>query len=128
MRRYPAGKLMMWYSLVNVALLLVGIFHPGLGGLAAVLLTSFFMSIMFPTIFAMGLKDLGANTNIGGSLLVMAIIGGAVMTPLMGLLAEHTSTAAAYQLPLYSYLGIAAFASYMTYRDRTSLSLPLDPA
>jgi MFS transporter, FHS family, L-fucose permease len=114
MKRFAPGSLMMVFALSNVALLLVGIFYPGKIGLGAVLLTSFFMSIMFPTIFAMGLKGLGANTNLGGSLLVMAIIGGAIMTPLMGLIAEHAhSTAASYQLPLYAYLVIAIFAQYM---------------
>lgn len=115
MRRILPARLMMLYSLINIALLLIGIFHPGQIGLAAILITSFFMSIMFPTIFAMGLKDLGTNTNIGGSFLVMAIIGGAILTPLMGLLAEHFhSTAIAYQVPLYGYVAVAAFAVYMT--------------
>ena len=62
--------------------------RPGWVGLWAVFLTSFFMSLMFPTIFALGLKKLGPNTKIGGSLLVMAIVGGAVLTPIMGLIAE----------------------------------------
>ncbi|NYF90197.1 L-fucose:H+ symporter permease [Tunturiibacter empetritectus] len=114
MKRFAPGSLMTVFALSNVALLLVGIFNPGTIGIGAVLLTSFFMSMMFPTIFAMGLKGLGANTNLGGSLLVMAIIGGAIITPLMGLIAEHThSTAASYQLPLYAYLVIAVFAQYM---------------
>ena len=91
MRRFSPSKIMTTYGLLNVALLLVGIFSPSWMGLMAILLTSFFMSLMFPTIFAMGLKDLGANTNIAGSFLVMAIVGGAVMTPLMGLLAEFHS-------------------------------------
>ena len=54
---------------------------PGWVGLVAVLLTSFFMSLMFPTIFALGIKDLGVHTKEGASLIVMAIIGGAVFTP-----------------------------------------------
>ncbi len=110
MRRYSPGNLMTVYSIANICLLLVGILHPGPAGLAAVLLTSFFMSIMFPTIFAMGLKDLGANTNIAGSLIVMAIVGGAVLTPAMGLF--HT-TALAYQIPLYGYIAVAVYARYM---------------
>ena len=115
------------YCLVNVALLLVGIFSPSWAGAAAILLTSFFLSLMFPTIFAMGLKDLGASTNIAGSFLVMAIVGGAVMTPLMGLLAEVAlhSTALAYQIPLYGNLGIAAYSYYMTgYRVRNEVINP----
>jgi len=120
MRRFSPSKIMTTYGLINVALLLVGIFSPTWVGLTAILLTSFFMSLMFPTIFAMGLKDLGANTNIAGSFLVMAIVGGAVMTPLMGLLAEAIhSTALAYQIPLYGNLGIASYAHYMSgYRRR----------
>jgi FHS family L-fucose permease-like MFS transporter len=114
MRRFSPGKIMTTYGLLNVVLLLMGIFSPGWMGLMAILLTSFFMSLMFPTIFAMGLKDLGPNTNIAGSFLVMAIVGGAVMTPLMGLLAEFLhSTALAYQIPLYGNMGIAAYSRYM---------------
>ena len=115
MRRFSPSKLMALYGLVNVGLLLIGMLHPGLIGLIAILATSFFMSLMFPTIFAMGLKDLGANTNIAGSLLVMAIVGGAVLTPLMGLAAERLhSTALAYGIPLCGFAVVAAFARYMT--------------
>src|SRR6202012_2486547 len=77
MRVITPGKLMAVYSFANVALLLIGVLHPGQAGLYAILASSFFMSLMFPTIFALGLKDLGPNTKLGGSLLVMTIIGGA---------------------------------------------------
>jgi FHS family L-fucose permease-like MFS transporter len=114
MRRFSPGKIMMTYGLLNVALLLIGMLSPNWTGLVAIFLTSFFLSLMFPTIFAMGLKDLGANTNIAGSAIVMAIIGGAVMTPLMGLFGQWVhSTALAYQIPLYGNLGVAFYARYM---------------
>jgi FHS family L-fucose permease-like MFS transporter len=114
MKRVQPARLMLYYALANVLLALVGTVAPGRLGLGAILSTSFFMSIMFPTIFAMGLKDLGPNTNVAGSLLVMAIIGGAVMTPIMGLVAEQLkSTAAAYAVPLLGYLVVACFAQYM---------------
>ena len=114
MRRFAPSSLMTVYALINVGLVFIGIVHPSVVGLGAVLLTSFFMSVMFPTIFAMGLKDLGPNTNIAGSLIVMAIVGGAVLTPVMGLLAERFhSTAAAYSVPLCGYLVVAAYARYM---------------
>ena len=71
------------------------------------------MSLMFPTIFALGLKGLGPNTKIGGSLIVMAIIGGAVLTPMMGLISETGHGIAwAYAVPLFSYIYIA-FYSFM---------------
>jgi FHS family L-fucose permease-like MFS transporter len=124
MRRLSPGKIMTAYGLLNVVLLLMGIFSPSWMGLMAILLTSFFMSLMFPTIFAMGLKDLGPNTNIAGSFLVMAIVGGAVMTPLMGLLAEFLhNTALAYQIPLYGNLGIAAYSRYMGGYSRRRLTI-----
>ena len=115
MRYVLPGKLMSLYALLNILLLGVGIARPGWGGLLCIFVTSFFMSVMFPTIFAMGLKDLGPNTNLGGSLLVMAIIGGAIITPLMGWVAETAhSTAASYQLPLYGYVAVLLFALFMT--------------
>ena len=114
MRRFSPSRLLTTYGVANVILLLIAIFDPGTIGVGAVLLTSFFMSIMFPTIFAMGLKDLGPNTNTGGSILVMSIIGGAVLTPVMGLITEYThSMAPGYHVPLVCYLVVIAFAVYM---------------
>jgi fucose permease len=72
--------------------------------------TSFFMSLMFPTIFALGIKNLGPNTKLACSLLVMAIIGGAVLTPIMGIVAEASrSIPRAYLLPLLGYVFVAAY-------------------
>ena len=123
MRRVLPSRLMGFYAWSNVALLLIGIFLSGWIGLTAIFVTSFFMSVMFPTIFAMGLKDLGPNTNIGGSLIVMTIIGGAVGTPLMGLLAEEThSTALSYCLPLLGYIVVGFFSRYMSGYMRTRIS------
>jgi MFS transporter, FHS family, L-fucose permease len=70
------------------------------------------MSVMFPTIFALGLKGLGFNTKIGGSLLVMAIIGGAVFTPTIGLLSQRFDLASAYLVPFAAYLFIAYYAFF----------------
>jgi FHS family L-fucose permease-like MFS transporter len=74
-------------------------------------LTSFFMSLMFPTIFALGIKELGPKTKLGGSMIIMAIIGGAVATPIMGLLFQMThSMAVAMLVPLVCYLFITYYA------------------
>ncbi|WP_158943160.1 L-fucose:H+ symporter permease [Granulicella sp. S190] len=111
MQRIAPQTLMGYYSVANIVLVAVAIFFPGWVGLFAMFFTSFFMSIMFPTIFALGLKGLGSNTKIGGSLLVMAIVGGAVLTPLMGLISEWGhSVAMAYIVPLVSYVCVAAFS------------------
>jgi MFS transporter, FHS family, L-fucose permease len=111
MRIVPPSRLMGIYSIANVVLVAIGILFPGWMGLWAIFLTSFFMSLMFPTIFALGLKGLGPNTKLGGSLLVMAIVGGAIFTPAMGLLAEATSSMAKGMIiPLFCYVFIAYFA------------------
>lgn len=88
---FPTGQLILF---VGVAVLM-----PGWLGLWCVFLTSFFMSLMFPTIFALGLKELGPNTKLGGPLLVMAIVGGAILTPVMGFISVSTkSLALAYSV------------------------------
>lgn len=128
MRFISPGRLMALYSIINTCLVAVSVLHPGWVGIWAVFLTSFFMSLMFPTIFGLGLRGVGANTKLAGSLLVMAIIGGAIFTPLMGSIAERTgSMAYAMAVPLVCYLVIAAFSlssspSYQ-YARETSQSL-----
>ena len=84
MSRFNPARLMAAYAAINIALALVAFLAPGLVGLVALTALSFFMSIMFPTIFALGVKDLGPYTQTGSSLIVMAIVGGAVLTPVMG--------------------------------------------
>jgi FHS family L-fucose permease-like MFS transporter len=111
MRFVAPNKLLGSYAVVNVFLIAFATLHPGWGGLYALFATSFFMSLMFPTIFALGLKGLGPNTKLGGSLLVMAIVGGAVLTPVMGLIAEaRHSIAPAFVVPLVAYVYIAGYA------------------
>lgn len=111
MRFVAPNRLMGIYSVLNVALVSVSVLKPGWVGLWCIFLTSFFMSLMFPTIFALGLKGLGPNTKIGGSLIVMAIVGGAVLTPLMGLISEKFhSVALSYTVPLFAYILIAFYS------------------
>ena len=111
MRYVNPGKLMGSYCIANIVLVAIAVVRPGWLGLWCVFLTSFFMSLMFPTIFALGLKGLGPNTKLGGSFLVMAIVGGAVLTPVMGLISEKTrSLALAYSVPLLAYVIIALYS------------------
>ena len=113
MRTIAPHKLMGAYSVVNIVLVSLGVLFPGWFGLWCVFLTSFFMSLMFPTIFALGLKGLGPNTKLGGSLLVMAIVGGAVLTPVMGFISEKFHGIAwAYTVPLAAYIVIALYSFY----------------
>ena len=122
MRVVAPDRLMGCFSIINVALVAVAILYPGWLGLWAVFLTSFFMSTMFPTIFALGLKGLGPMTKTAGSMLVMAIIGGAVLTPVMGLISEGgRGVAPAYIVPLIAYICVGAYAFFgSTYRGPLS--------
>jgi FHS family L-fucose permease-like MFS transporter len=120
MRFVAPNRLMGIYSVLNIGLVTVAVFRPGWFGLWCIFLTSFFMSLMFPTIFALGLKGLGPNTKIGGSLIVMAIVGGAVLTPLMGLISEKFhSVALGYTVPLFAYVLIALY-SFMGAKQRSA--------
>jgi MFS transporter, FHS family, L-fucose permease len=111
MRYVKPASLMGIYCLINIVLVAIGVAFPGWVGLWAIFVTSFFMSVMFPTIFALGIDGLDQNTKIGGSLIVMAIVGGAVLTPLMGWIAQtQHSIARAYLVPLVSYCGIALYS------------------
>ena len=98
------------YAVVNMALLLVVILHPGKVGAGAIVATSFFMSIMFPTIFALGVKGLGPHTKMGGSVIVMAVVGGAVFPPLLGWVAKWTgSYADGYVVVVLAYVVVALY-------------------
>jgi FHS family L-fucose permease-like MFS transporter len=112
------------YGVVNALLMLVTVSRPGIVGAWAVVASGFFISIMFPTIFALGLKGLGRNTKIGGSLLVMAIVGGAIFPPVLGLIAKHTgSLALGYLVPMVGFVGVAVFGFYQA-TQRSLLSGP----
>jgi FHS family L-fucose permease-like MFS transporter len=111
MRKFEPSKLMGIYSVINVTLVSIAIVMPGFYGVWALVSSSFFMSLMFPTIFALGVKGLGPNTKIGGSMIIMAIIGGAIWTPLMGWISDSThSMAYAMVIPIISYLYVAYYA------------------
>jgi FHS family L-fucose permease-like MFS transporter len=110
MKFFLPSKLMGICGIVNVTLLTLAVLYPGWVGVGALFLTSFFMSLMFPTIFALGIKELGANTKLGGSLMVMSIIGGAVFPPIEGLVFQATrSMAAAMAVLLVCYAFIAHY-------------------
>jgi FHS family L-fucose permease-like MFS transporter len=110
MKHFEARLLLGVYSVVNVVLGLVAVTRPDWVGAISLLTTSLFMSIMFPTIFALGLKGMGDKTKTAGSLLVMAILGGAALTKLMGMLADTSGLRAAYLVPVACFAGVALYA------------------
>jgi FHS family L-fucose permease-like MFS transporter len=110
MKYVSPSKLLGFYGAFNVGLMAMAVMRPGWGGAYAIVAASFFLSIMFPTIFALGLKGLGENTKLGGSMLVMAIVGGAVFPLILGAIARKTgSMAMGYLVPLVCYAGVALY-------------------
>ncbi len=70
----------------------------------------FFMSIMFPTIFALSIRGLGAKTKVGSSLVIMSIVGGAVFPVIMGQVSDVSSIQTAYIVPAVCFLVVLYFA------------------
>ena len=111
MKFVDPSKLMGLYGIINIALVAVAIVYPGIVGVWAIFFTSFFMSLMYPTNFALSIRELGQNAKMGGSIMVMAIVGGAVLPPLMGYIAEvSNSMAIAMVIPLVGYAYITYYA------------------
>ena len=105
MRFINAEKLLAIYAAINVALCLIAIFGSGIITVAAVIGIAFFMSIMFPTIFSLGIKDLKGDTKFGSSLLVMSIVGGAILPPVFGYITDVTGNIQyAYSVPLICFM------------------------
>ncbi len=111
MRRQTPQRLMGIYCLINLGLVVLSIAFPGWMGVWAIFLTSFFMSVMYPTNFALAVRDLGPLTKFGGSIMVMTIGGGALFPPLMGKIAEVShSLAYGMVIPLIAYGYVAWYA------------------
>jgi FHS family L-fucose permease-like MFS transporter len=111
MKHIEPARLMGIYGVINVFLVAISISMPGHLGMWCLLLTSFFMSLMYPTIFALSVKELGDQAKVGGSVMVMAIMGGAIMTPLMGWMIDTTQNIAlSLSLPLVAYIYIAYYS------------------
>ena len=110
MKYVVPNKLLGIYGAINVLLMAVTVTHPGMLGAWTIVASSFFLGIMFPTIFALGLKGLGENTKLGGSFLVLAIVGGAFFPLLLGRIADSTgSMALGYLVPLVCYGGVSLY-------------------
>ena len=110
MKYVSPSRMLGIYGVVNVLLMAVTITQPGIVGAWTVVASGFFLSIMFPTIFALGLKGLGPNTKLAASLLVMAIVGGAIFPLALGFIAKMTgSWAQGYIVPLLGFIVVALY-------------------
>ena len=107
------------YAIICALLCVVAITNSGIYTLYAIIGICFFMSIMFPTIFSLGIKDLGPDTEMASSLIVMSIVGGAVMPRFFGMISDSTSNIQnGYIIPLICFLVVAYFG-WQGYKVKT---------
>jgi FHS family L-fucose permease-like MFS transporter len=102
------------YCVISVILCLVAIYGTGIYVIYALGGIGFFMSIMFPTIFSLGLVGLKSNTETGSSWLVMSIVGGAILPYAMGTLIDikHDDIQSGYIIPLFCFIIILYFGLF----------------
>ena len=109
LRVIKPGKLLAFNAIVASILVLCAMFFFGHFAMWAILIVGLFNSIMFPTIFTLGISDLGKHTGNGSGILVMAIVGGAIIPVLQGMLADNIGIHHAFILPVICYLYITYY-------------------
>jgi len=110
MRYVAPARLLALYSVMNILLLVLAVLLKGKLSVYALVGVEFFMSIMFPTIFSLSIRGLGAKTKIGSSLVIMAIVGGAIFPVIMGAVSDVSNIQVAYLVPAACFLVILFFA------------------
>jgi len=109
MQKIAAGKVLAFNSILAALLVLTAVFSQGSLAMWAILLVGLCNSIMFPTIFSLGLAQLGHLTSQGSGILCLAIVGGAIVPLLQGVLADTLGVQLAYILPSLCYFYIAYY-------------------
>ena len=124
MKFLPSQRLLMFYALANLILMMVIVFVGGRISVYTFYGVEFFMSIMFPTIFSLAIKDLGDKTEIASSYVVMAILGGAFFPPLLGRITDLTGNIQmGYLIPLLCFIPVFYYG-WMGHKVRKPEPLP----
>ena len=128
MRFFAPSKLLLFGSIMSLVCALVVVFAAGTGWMLVVflILISVFMSLMFPTIYGLALEDVerpecggcAGDAKIGASGLIMAILGGALLTPLQGMLSDHFSIYASFVVPVVCFAVILLYSIYSIHTER----------
>lgn len=118
MRFIRPNRLLAVFALMNILMCIIVAQNWGWPSFIALIMINFFFSIMFPTIFSLGLKNLGEHTKQASSYIVMGVVGGALFPPLMGMIADQ-DVATAYYLPIVCYAVIFLFG-YRLYKVNAS--------
>jgi fucose permease len=109
LRKYSAHKMLGLYSVINVVLCLLIFLKVGWLSVVCVFLSYFFMSIMFPTIFALGIFGLGGRAKRASAYIVMGIVGGALLPKFMGAIADHYNMSRGFIVPMICFVFIAFY-------------------
>lgn len=115
MRVIAPNRLLAAFALGNILMCIIVAQDLGWTSYIALLMINFFFSIMFPTIFSLGLKNLGSHTQQAASFISMGVVGGAFFPFLMGFAADHYGVAHAYYTPIICYI-IIFFFGYRFYK------------
>lgn len=126
MRYYSSTNLLTIYAGINILLCTVAIWGHGMITIYTIIGICFFMSIMFPTIFALGIKELKGDTEFGSSLIIMSIVGGAVLPRVFGYISDATGNIQyGYAVPLLCFVVVAFFGLKGYHVKEKSESLPV---
>lgn len=110
MRYFFAHNLLTFYALMSLLLCFVAVLGTGMVTVYAVIGICFFMSVMFPTIFSLGIKGLDSDTELGSSLIIMSIVGGAILPRIFGYLSDETGNIQnGYYVPMACFAVIILF-------------------
>lgn len=110
MKVFRPSSLLLFASLMACVATLTVIFVGGYPGVIALVCISGFMSLMFPTIFGLGCANLGSDTKLAASGQIMAIVGGAIITPMQGWMVDQWGVSYSYVLPLLCFVVIGTYA------------------
>jgi FHS family L-fucose permease-like MFS transporter len=111
MQKIPAGTMLAFNAFVAAALVLVAMNSTGAVAMWSILAVGLFNSIMFPTIFSLALRDLGPHTSQGSGILCLAIVGGAIVPLLQGVMADNMGLQVAFILPVVCYAFILFYGA-----------------
>jgi FHS family L-fucose permease-like MFS transporter len=110
MQHFSSSGLLAVYAVINILLCIIAVCGSGMITIYTVVGICFFMSIMFPTIFALGIRDLRGDTEFGSSLIIMSIVGGAILPRVFGYISDVTGNIQyGYMVPLVCFIAVAFF-------------------
>jgi FHS family L-fucose permease-like MFS transporter len=121
MKYYQPAKLMTFSAICAIISCAIVITSSGMTTVIALIAVSFFMSLMFPTIYGIALGNAGQDIKVGASGLIMAILGGAILTPLQGLMSDIYGINTSYIIPLLCFVAVMLYSIYASKVTRNTV-------